>query len=178
MQALVTGMIGIVGLVSVGCSTGTFFPPEGTRDAASIQFGVLVPRPEVFTGRVIQIAGRIVGVEQSADGILIRAQELPMQEHPVYGPAEVNKGTPEFAIKYRGKVDDRAFWFGDKLVVVAVGQGSRPLTVDGVIRTAPYVVARCMHIWKTGEDGSYGIEEYPNLPDGYYSLKHQTYCAN
>src|SRR5262249_35736211 len=34
MQALLTGMIGIVGLVSVGCSTGSFFPPEATRDAA------------------------------------------------------------------------------------------------------------------------------------------------
>ena len=178
MQALVTGMIGIVGLVSVGCSTGSFFPPEATRDVAAIQFGVLEARPDVFTGRVIQLSGRIVGVEQSAEGILIRAQELPMQEYPVYGPAEVNKKTSKFTIKYGGSLDDRALWFGNKLVVVAVAQGSRPLTVDGVIRTGPYVVARCMHIWKTGEYGSYGIEEFPNLPDGYYPLEHQTYCAD
>jgi len=178
MQALVTGIIGIVGLVSVGCSTGSLFPPDAIRDVATIQFGVLEARPDVFTGRIIQLSGRIVGVEQSADGILIRAQELPMQEHPVYGPAEDNKKTAEFAIKYSGKVDDSALWFGNKLVVVAVAQGSRPLTVDGVIRTAPYVVARCMHIWKTGEYGSYGIEEFPNLPDGYYALEHQTYCVN
>lgn len=178
MKAPLTSMIGILGIVSVGCSTPPFFPPDATRDAAPLEFGVLEAKPDVFKGRVVQLAGRIVGVQQSADGILIRAQELPIQQQPAYGPAETSKGTSVFAIMYPGKVDEKALWYGNKLLVVAVAQGSHPMEVDGIPRTAPYVMARCMHVWKTGEYGSYGIEEFPHLPDGYYPLEHQTYCAN
>ena len=178
MKTILNFLIGIAGIVSFGCSTPSLFPPGATRDAAPIEFGVLEAKPDVFKGRVVQLAGRIVGIEQSADGILIRAQELPMEQYPAYGPAETNKRTPEFAILYPGKVDANALWFGNKFVAVAVAQGSHPVEVDGHTRTAPYVVARCMHVWKTGEYGSYGIEDFPNLPDGYYPLEHQTYCAN
>ena len=178
MKSLLQYMVGIVAMLSVGCSTPSLFPPEATRDAAPIQFGVLEAKPDVFKGRVVQLAGRIVGVEQSANGILIRAQELPVEQHPVYGPAETNKPSSEFAIMYPGKVDERALWFGNKLLVVAVAQGSRSMEVDGVSRTTPYVVARCMHVWKTGEYGSYGLEDYPHLADTYYPLEHETYCAN
>ena len=178
MKAPLTSMIAILGIVSVGCSTPSFFPPEATRDVTALEFGVLEAKPDVFKGRVVQLAGRIVGVEQSADGILIRAQELPIQQQPAYGPAQTTKGTPVFAIMYPGKVDEKALWFGNKLLVVAVAQGSHSMEVDGIPRTTPYVVARCMHVWKTGEYGSYGIEEFPHLPDTYYPLEHETYCAN
>ena len=178
MKAPLTSMVAILGIVSVGCSTPSLFPPEATRDAAPLEFGVLEAKPDVFKGRVVQLAGRIVGVQHSADGILIRAQELPIQQQPAYGPAETNKGTPVFAIMYPGKVDENALWYGNKLLVVAVAQGSHPVVADGVTRTAPFVVARCMHIWKTGEYGSYGIADFPHLTDGYYPLEHQTYCAN
>ena len=81
MKVPLTSMIGILGIVSVGCSTPSFFPPEATRDVTALEFGVLEAKPDVFKGRVVQLAGRIVGVEQSADGILIRAQELPIHPH-------------------------------------------------------------------------------------------------
>src|SRR5262245_58610015 len=177
MKSLLNCMVGIAGILSVGCSTPAWFPSEATRDSTPTQFGVLEAKPDAFTGRVVQLAGRIVGVEQSADGILIRAQELPMEKYPVYGPAETNKGTVEFAILYPGKVDEKALWYGNKFVVVAVAKGSHPVAVDGIMRSAPYVVARCMHVWKTGEYGSYGIADFPHTTDGYYSLEQETYCA-
>lgn len=176
MKSLLTCLVGIVGIFFFGCSTPSLFPQEATRDVASTQFGVLEAKPDVFKGRVVQLAGRIVGVEESSDGILIRAQELPMEQHPVYGPAETDKGTSEFAILYSGKLDEKALWYGNKLVVVAVAQGSHPISVDGIPRPTPYVVARCMHVWKTG--GSYGIDDFPHVTDGYYPLEHQTYCAS
>ena len=178
MTPIMKSMSCLVGLIFVGCSTPSLFPPETTRDATPLQFGVLEAKPDVFKGRVVQLAGRIVGVDRSADGILIRAQELPVVRHPVYGPTEVAKGTPEFAILYPDKVDEKALWFGNKLIVIAVAQGSHSIDVDGISRREPYIVARCMHVWKTGEYGSYGIEEFPNLTDGYYPLEQQTYCAH
>jgi hypothetical protein len=76
---------------------------------------------------------------------------------------------------YPGKVDVKALGFGNKFLVIGLAQGFQAIRVDGIPRTAPYVAARCMHIWNTGP---YRIEDYPHLPDGYYPLEHQTYCAN
>jgi starvation-inducible outer membrane lipoprotein len=177
MKSLAFVALVSAGLI-MGCSTPELFPPDVTQNVAPSQFGVLQAQPDVFKGRVVQLAGRIVGVEESTNGFLIRAQELPFKEHPAYGPAETTKATPEFAIAYNGKLDPAARWFGNKLVVVAVAQGAHDITVDGTLRTEPFVVAKCMHIWKTGEYGSYGIEDFPHTTDGYYPLEHQTYCVN
>lgn len=167
----------VAGLFLTGCSTPALFPPEATQNVAPSEFGVLHAQPDVFKGRVVQLAGRIVGVEESANGFLIRAQELPFQEHPAYGPAETFNRTPEFAIDYRGKLDAPALWFGNKLVVLAVAQGDQNISVDGAVRKEPFVVAKCMHVWKTGEYGSYGISDFPHVTDTYYPLEHETYCV-
>lgn len=178
MKSLALGFALIAGLTAAGCSTPSLFPPDATSNLVPSEFGVVQAQPDVFKGRVVQMAGRIVGVEESADGFLIRAQELPFQKHPAYGPAESGKPTPEFAIAYHGKLDPNAVWFGNKLVVLAVAQGSQDITVDGAVRSEPFVVAKCMHVWKTGEYGSYGIADFPHTTDGYYPLEHQTYCVN
>lgn len=164
--------------LTAGCSTGSLFPPEVTSNAAPAEFGVVQAQPDVFKGRVVQLAGRIVGVEESSNGYIIRAQELPLERHPVYGPAETRKPTSEFAIDYRGKLDPAARWYGNKLVVVAVAGGQQGITVDGAVRHESFVTAKCMHVWKTGEYGSYGIGDFPHTTDGYYPLEHQTYCVN
>jgi len=169
---------GFTSIVFVGCSTLSLFPPDAMNNTASVEFGVLQAHPDVFKGRVVQLAGRIVGVEETTDGILILAQELPVKKHPVFGPTETDKPTSAFAILYPGKVDRNALWFGNKFIVVAVPQGQKTLAIDGIPHTEPYVVARCMHVWKTGEYGSYGIEDFPHTSDGYYPLEHQTYCTS
>ena len=120
MKLLSLGFVLVAGLTATGCSTPSLFPPEATSNVVPSEFGVVQAQPDVFKGRVVQMAGRIVGVEESADGYLIRAQELPMQKHPAYGPAEGGKVTPEFAIAYHGKLDPNAVWYGNKLVVVGV----------------------------------------------------------
>ena len=154
------------------------FPPEAMTDVSSPEFGVLQAKTDVFKGRVVQLAGRIVGIEESASGTIILARELPVEKHPVFGPAETNNPTSSFAVLYPGKVDSNALWFGNKFIVVAVADGEKTLAIDGIPRTEPYVVARCMHVWKTGAYGSYAIEDYPHTTDGYYPLEHQTYCAS
>jgi starvation-inducible outer membrane lipoprotein len=178
MKSFSLGMVMTAGLVAAGCSTPALFPPEATTNVASAEFGVVQAQPDVFKGRVVQLAGRIVGVEESADGFLIRAQELPLEKHPVYGPKETGKPTHEFAIAYRGKLDPAARWYGNKLVVVAVAQGTQDISIDGAVRAEPLVVAKCMHVWKTGEYGSYGVADFPHTTDGYYPLEHQTYCVH
>ena len=178
MKPILKVFLSITWLVLAGCSTAPLFPPDTISDAASSEFGVLQAKTDVFKGRVVQLAGRIVGVEESASGTIILAQELPVEKHPAFGPTDTDKPTASFAILYPGKVDRNALWFGNKFIVVAVAQGQTTLAIDGIPRREPYVVARCMHVWKTGAYGSYGIEDYPHTTDGYYPLEHQTYCAS
>ena len=176
MKAAV-GCFSLVGLLLIfsACST-QLFPSSVTQDVKPAEFGVLVAQPDVYRGQVVQLGGRIVGSEAVTEGTLIRVQELPVQNHPEYGPTETVQATSEFAILYPGTIDPAGLWYGNKLIVVAVGQGQRTLSVDGVPRAEPYVIARCMHVWKTGEYGGYGIEDFPHTADGYWPLEHETYC--
>ena len=136
-------------------------------------------KTDVFEGRVVQLAGRIVGIEESASGTIILARELPVEKHPVFGPTETNKPMLSFAVLYPGKVDRNALWFGNKFIVVAVARRTKNVgTLMAFLAQNRIVVARCMHVWKTGAYGSYGIEDYPHTSDGYYPLEHQTYCAS
>ena len=57
--------------------------------------------------------------------------------------------------------------------MVGLVEGTQIVTIKGVQRLAPYLVARCVHVWKTGR---YAISDFPNLPGGYYPLEQQTYC--
>jgi hypothetical protein len=87
-------------------------------------------------------------------------------------------GMPRFAVEYPGKVDEAGLWFGNKLVVLAVAKGNQPVLIDGTLHKEPYMVARCMHVWKTGGYGVYGISDFPHTQDGYWPLEHQTYCRS
>lgn len=164
----------------IAYSAPTLFPPTVTGDAVQdMQFGILQADPDTYKGRAVMLGGKIMGTEATEKGTLILVKHLPVSEHPVYGPVETAELTGErFVILYPGKVDEEGLWFGNKLLVVAVVQGNKAITIpDGISRTQPYVVARCMHVWKTGEYGSYQISDFPYLPDGYYSLPQETYCA-
>jgi len=180
MNPNLNSVLVITCFVLTGCSTPTLFPPGIMSDVASSEFGVLQARTDVFKGRVVQLAGRIVGIEESASGTMIFARELPVEMHPAFGPTETSKQplSTSFAVLYPGRVDPNALWFGNKFIVVAVAQGQETFAIDGISQTEPYVIARCMHVWKTGAYGSYGIDDYPHTTDGYYPLEHQTYCAS
>jgi outer membrane lipoprotein len=169
--------VSLVGFVLIfsACTT-QLFPSSVTQDVKPTEFGVLVAQPDVYRGQVVQLGGRIVGSEAVTEGTLIRVQELPVQHHPEYGPAETGRPSSEFTILYPGTIDPAGLWFGNKLIVVAVAQGARTLNIDGVRKSEPYVVAKCMHVWKTGEYGGYGIEDFPHTADGYWPLEHETYC--
>jgi hypothetical protein len=56
---------------------------------------------------------------------------------------------------------------------VGLVEGTQLVNIKGTQRPAPYLVARCVHVWKTGR---YAVNDFPNLPDGYYPLEQQTYC--
>ena len=180
MKALLATAAVMLSFPLVACAAPEIFPPEVVKDIGKkTDFGVLKAQPDAFKGRAVLLAGQIVAAEEGSNGTLILVKRLPMAEHPAYGPTHTGEITGEqFAVLYPGKVDSEGLWFGNKLMVVAVAQGNQEVTIqDGIPRVKPYVVARCMHVWKTGEYGSYDISDFPHVTDTYYPLPEQTYCA-
>ena len=44
---------------------------------------------------------------------------------------------------------------------------------DTVRRPVPFLIAHCVHVWKTG---AFAMADFPHLPAGYSPLEEQTYC--
>src|SRR5215472_14931505 len=73
----------------------------------------------------------------------------PIVEHPVYGPAEPEKrraGDYEFAFLYPGELDPQAVKNGNRFVVVGTTSGRRPVVVNGIPKSEPFLVADCIHV--------------------------------
>lgn len=176
MKTFMTGVVATFLCTALAsCASPSFFPPGMTADATThVEFGMLEGQIDVFKGRAIQLAGRIVDVQEVDKGTLIVAQQLPIQEYPAYGPGDTTKPTGRIIVLYPGRMDQSALWRGNKFIVVAEVEGSRMVSLEGVPRKEPSLRARCMHVWKTGN--YYEISDFPNIADGYYPLEEQTYC--
>ena len=161
-------------LLSLVACTEHLFPPEAVKDLdPALQMGIFNSEADVyFKGHLAQAGGRIVATEQTPDGILITAEELPLTKGSTR-VVETAKSDGWFVFLYRGQIDKTGLQQGNELIMVGLVEGNQRISVKGIPRTAPYLIARCMHVWKTGR---YAISDYPNLPDGYYPLEQQTYC--
>jgi hypothetical protein len=120
------------------------------------------------------LGGRIVQVDQDEHGVVIITTQLPIVEHPVYGPRDNGRRSGEFAIIYAAPLNSKWLIPGNRLVVVGTTESARAAIVDDVQRSLPSVRARCLHIWKTvGKE----IAEFPyNIGGGYEPLEEDTFC--
>jgi starvation-inducible outer membrane lipoprotein len=135
----------------------------------SVEFGVLKAQPDVYKGRVVQLAGRIVEVEPVKEGTLIVARSLPIvHNHPFESITVSESASGRFTVLYPGKINPADVVFGNEFMVVAQVQ-------SGKSKGEPYVVARCLHVWKTGPLDE--IADFPDWLDTYQPLEERTYCA-
>lgn len=162
--------------VSVVSCAKPLFPPSAVKDLdPALQMGISNPEADVyFKDHLAQAGGRIIAIEQTSDGTLITAEELPLTEAAT-GVVETAKSTGWFVFLYKGLIDPLGLQQGNKFILVGLVKGTQKVTINGVQRLAPYVLARCVHVWETGR---YAISDFPNLPGGYYPLEHQTYCID
>lgn len=162
---------------SIGCASQSLFPSNGSEALKSkAEFGVLTAQPDVFQGRAIKLAGRMIGVEDTAEGSIVRAEWLPYPNNEFEGPTEREVKNPgHFAFFYPGQLDWEGKLPGNKFLVVGVMEGTKPMfTTVGLSRNVPYLQARCLHVWKTG--GSEIDYHQPNVDLGYPVMK-ETYCS-
>ncbi len=173
---LLSSSCGLFFTLSVVACTESLFPPAAVKDLnPALQMGIFNPEVDIyFKGHLAQAGGRIIAIEQTSDGILITAEELPLTQASTR-VVETAKSDGWFVFLYRGQIDRAGLQHGNEFIMVGLVEGTQRVTIKGVQRAAPYLVARCLHVWKTG---SYATTDFPNLPDGYYPLEQQTYCLS
>lgn len=167
-----------------GCAPNTPFPPnvmekvsptfhfEAWRDAPpSNEAG------KTDAGHKVLLGGRIIQATKSAKGIVIVAEQLPIVNHPAYGPTEDVKrtGDYEFAFLYPGELEPQALKNGNRFLIVGTTTSRRPVVVNGMPKTEPFLIADCIHVWQTGRTEIADFKE--DAGGGYSPLPEKTYCV-
>lgn len=141
-----------------GCAVNTPFPSHVTEKVSpTFQFEAWRDAPPTNpagksdSGLHIELGGRVIQASRSSKGIVIVAEQLPIVKRPVYGPSgDVKRtGDHEFAFLYRGELDPQALKNGNRFVIVGTTTNRRPVVVNGVSKTEPFLVADCIHVWQT-----------------------------
>lgn len=165
----------LCGLLLSACAPTQVFPPEAMEGVdKNFDFSAWRMVPNGKVGQKIQLGGRIIQAEAKGDGVVFVVAQLPIVEHPAYGPKDSGKRSGEFVVVHQGKVDANALQLGNRLVVVGITQNAKVVTVDDVQRSLPTVVSRCLHIWNTG---GREVADFPSFGGGYQPLEENTFCT-
>ena len=167
-----------------GCAAYTPFPPE-VMEKVSPTFhfeawrdaGPTNESGKSDAGIKVVLGGRIVQATKNGKGIVIVAEQLPIVNHPAYGPTEDVKrtGDYEFAFLYPGELEPQALKNGNRFVIVGSTTSRRPVLVNGMPKTEPFLIADCIHVWQTGRTEIADFKE--DAGAGYSPLPEKTYCA-
>jgi starvation-inducible outer membrane lipoprotein len=164
-------------LCAGACVRTPVFPPEA-RQGVDQQFDFTAWRmmPNAQVGRKVQLGGRIIEVDLTNNQTVMVVAQLPIAEHPTFGPKDVGKRSGEYAIWYAGHMDSKWLAAGNHVMVVGTTEKAKAMIVDEVQRSLPSLKARCVHIWKTGGKE---ISEFPfNAGGGYEPLEEETFCLS
>lgn len=162
-------------LCSACAPTYTVFPPtvlEGVDSHFDFSHWYSLSTASEVTK--VRLGGRIVQSQASDDRVTIVVSQLPIVEHPAYGPRDTGKNNGEFAITYRGPIETSLLQPGNRVMVVGMTRPRKVLTVNELSRNFPIVDAHCLHFWNTQ---GRNIEEFPFYEAGYVTLRQETVCA-
>jgi starvation-inducible outer membrane lipoprotein len=166
-----------------GCAANTPFPSEVTEKVLpTFQFeawrdaGPSNESGKSDAGIKVELGGRIVQATKNGKGITIVAAQLPIVNHPVYGPMEDAKrtGDYEFAFLYPGEIETLDLMKGNRFILVGTTTSRRPILVNGIPKTEPFLIADCIHVWQTG--GAEIAEFKEDVGGGFSPLPEKTYC--
>ena len=167
-----------------GCAVNTLFPPEIMEKVSpTFQFeawrdaGPTNESGKSDAGIKVELGGRIVQATKNGKGIVIVAEHLPIVNHPVYGPTEdvKNTGDHEFAFLYPGELETLDLMKGNRFIIVGTTTTRRPVLVNGIPKTEPFLIADCIHVWQTG--GTEIAEFKEDVGGGLSPLPEKTYCV-
>jgi starvation-inducible outer membrane lipoprotein len=130
--------------------------------------------PNQALERKIQVGGSIIQSEKKDSAVTIVATQLPIVEHPAYGPKDTGKRNGEFAVTFQGPIESRFLQRGNRLIVIGSTKAPSVVLLDDLPRNLPTISAQCLHIWNTeGRD----IADFPSFGAGYETLPEETFCT-
>ncbi|MGA6828958.1 Slp family lipoprotein [Nitrospira sp. NS4] len=175
MKSITLGAVLFAGLALSACTAKAVFPPEVVKDVdPNFDFAHWRMLPNQAEAKKIQLGGRIVNAETKGDTVTIVVAQLPIVEHPAYGPKDTGKRSGEFAISYQGTINSAFLQPGNRLIVIGTTHAPMVVNVDDLPRSLPTVSAACVHFWKTG---GRDIADFPSYGGGYETLEEETMCA-
>ncbi len=152
----------MIGLVTMSvwlsaCSTTPMFPPAIMKDVEANTFDAKAwedqaydPASATFVSHKVELGGQIIKVIRKPDGVIILAEERPLETHFASGPASDEQGdAPWFAITFKGAVESSMLQAGDRLIVVGTTYRASSEMLGGAPRMLPHLMAQCLHIWNT-----------------------------
>ena len=174
MERCLRAAAGAVLLAVLPACSEPLFPSKAlTGLNPKTQMSIFSPEADVyFKGDVTQVGGRVLAASQTDEGIVITAEELPIKDL-ASPPNDSVKPIGVFVFLYQDAIDPQGLQRGNKFVMVGDVEGTQVVPVETVRRVVPYLIARCLHVWKTS---TYSLSDFPNLPAGYSALEHETYC--
>jgi starvation-inducible outer membrane lipoprotein len=125
-------------------------------------------------GTWTRLGGQMIRNVARGDRLEIVAYELPLTKDKRLRPQDSARPIGLFVFGYAGAVDAAGLQHGNKFLLIGRIDGTHVVDDQGVQRVVPYVTARCVHVWKTGDTR---IDDFPYSSDGYISLVQETYCA-
>jgi starvation-inducible outer membrane lipoprotein len=157
------------------CSHPQLFSPDVMKDVdQNFDFSRWRTVPNQTLERKIQLGGSILQSERKDGGVTIVARQLPIVEHPAYGPKDTGKTGGEFATTFQGPIESQFLQRGNRVIVVGTTKSASVVQLDDLPRSLPTVSARCLHIWSTeGRD----IADFQSFGAGYETLPEQTFCT-
>ena len=175
MKVQLRSMAILASLVLSACTPYQVFPPEVVEGVdRNFDFSVWRLTPNAKTDRKIELGGRVIQAETKGGAVSIVIAQLPIVDHPAYGPKDTGKRSGEFAITYEGKIEPNFLQTGNRLIVVGTTRTTKVIVVDDIPRSFPTVMAQCLHIWNTG---GREIADFPSYGAGYETLEEQTFCT-
>lgn len=175
MKLIPIAILLMTGLGLSACGSTTVFPPEVMKGVdPAFDFARWRMLPNQAEAKKIQLGGRIVSSETKGDKVIMVVAQLPIVEHPAYGPKDTGKRSGEFAITYQGTIDSAFLQPGNRVMVIGTTHAPMVINIDDLPRSFPSVSAQCVHLWKTG---GREIADFPSYGAGYETLEEETMCA-
>jgi starvation-inducible outer membrane lipoprotein len=163
-------------IIVVGaCASPNLFPSEVMEGVdPNFDFSRWRMVPNQALERKIQLGGSILQSERKDGSVTIVARQLPIVQHPAYGPKDTGKSSGEFAIAFPGSIEPTFLQRGNRVIVVGTTKAASVVQLDDLPRSLPTVSAKCLHIWGTeGRD----IADFQSFGAGYETLPEQTFCT-
>ncbi len=162
-------------LGAAACSPVQPFPSEVMEGVdPNFDFSQWRMIPNQALERKIQLGGSILQAERKDGNVTIVVTQLPIVEHPAYGPKDTGKRSGEFAVTFQGSIEPPFLQRGNRIIVVGTTKAAKVVSVDDILRSLPSVSAKCLHLWNTG---GRDIADFPSFGAGYETLEEQTFCA-